>query len=694
MTDLFDMAASDSLSIDTQAQEQILLLSQQLHDYNHAYHTLDQSLIDDSTYDQLFRQLQDLEQQYPQFKQDDSPTTKIGSSTVAEFTQRPHLRPMLSLNNIFSDTAESDITLRHKELLQFNKRMCNELGLEQVEYVASVKYDGVAISLTYTNGRLTQGVTRGDGFTGEDVTLNIKTIKNIPKTLKTKQPPALLEVRGEILITTADFNRLNEEQAQLELKQYANPRNTAAGSIRQLDSSITATRPLHFFAYSISQLDENIQHNSYMEQLQYLKGMDFDISNYSKICKDENDLITFFEDILKRRSELAFGIDGVVYKVNNIAEQEKLGFVMRAPRFSVAHKFPAEEAESQIMDIDVQVGRTGALTPVAKIKPVAVGGVIVSNASLHNQDEIKRKDIQIGDYVLVRRAGDVIPEVARVILEKRQTTNKIFKMPDNCPVCGSHLVQLEGEAIIRCSGGLYCDAQKKQAITHFASKLALNIDGMGDKTVEQLVDCNLINNPADIYRLKFEQLSALERFGDKSATNIINAIALSRNTTLQRLIYALGIRHVGESTAKELARTFGELSKLITASVEELLQVNDIGTVVATSIRDFFSEEHNCQIIEQLHDLGVTYIKTNGESKFNPNISGKTFVLTGTLTTYSRDEAKALIEEFGGKVSGSVSKKTHAVVAGNEAGSKLDKATALGITILSEEEFKQLFEEN
>ncbi len=685
MDDLFSTIKSLN-----QVQNEIESLTDEVIKYNHSYHTNDVSLIADEEYDQLFRKLQELEQGYPEFKRKDSPTNKVGGAILNEFNQKAHQIPMLSLNNIFSDMNQNSIELRHKELFQFNKRLCEANGLDFVKYVASPKYDGVAISITYTNGILTEALTRGDGYTGEDVTYNIKTIKNIPLTLKSGNSPSHIEIRGEILIQSNDFIKLNQEQDIKGLKQYANPRNTAAGSIRQLDSKITASRPLHFFAYSIASYSNELQFTQFSDQLAYLKLVGFDVSEYCKICNDVNELVVFYENILDCRQKLPFGIDGVVYKVNEISLQEKLGFVARAPRFAIAHKFPAEEVESQIQDIQIQVGRTGALTPVAKIKPSSVGGVIVSNASLHNQDEIRRKDVRVGDYVLVRRAGDVIPEVVSVVLKKRPSDTCEFVMPHVCPVCGSHLVQ--DEIIVRCSGGLYCSAQKKFTLIHFASKLALNIDGMGDKVVEQLIDNQLINTPSDIFKLRVEQLIALDRFADKSASNLINAINYSKNTTLKRLIYALGIRHVGESTANSLANTFGDLDNLMNATLSELLQINDIGDIVATSIVDFFSEMHNREIISELLGLGINYSKNISKSIFNEKISGKTFVLTGSLTGYSRDEARELIEGFAGRVSSSVSKKTDYVIAGQDAGSKLDKATELGITILDEQQFKQLLE--
>ena len=687
--DLFEdlKATSDSSLI----KEQIDSLTNNLIKYNDSYHNKNESLISDEEYDQLFRQLQILEEKYPNFKRKDSPTNIVGGQVLPEFIQEPHIISMLSLNNIFSDMNETNEELKYKELIQFNKRLCESLNLPHLDYVASPKYDGVAISLLYENGILTKSLTRGDGFTGENITQNIKTVKNIPKILSIKNPPALLEVRGEILIFKEDFIKLNTWQNEIEGKQFANPRNLAAGSLRQLNSSITAKRPLHFFAYSIARNSNNIEFKTFYEQLQYLKELNFDISDYCQLIESVPGLIKYYESILQKRNDLPFGIDGVVYKINKISYQEQLGYVSRAPRFSIAHKFPAEEIESQILDIVVQIGRTGALTPIAKIKPVFVGGVMVSNATLHNQDEVKRKDIRIGDYIVVKRAGDVIPEVVKVILSKRKPDTKEFVMPTTCPVCGSRLIKEEDEVIIRCSAGLYCDAQKKQAITHFASKLAMNINGLGEKIVNQLVDSNLIHTPADIYKLTFDKLEPLERFGKKKSENLLASINKSKTTTLARFIYALGIRHVGEATAKDFANTFGSLKALMEASQEELLLVHDIGSTIALSIIDFFSEKHNLQVIEELINLGITYPETKSSKKFNQNISNKIFVLTGTLNNYTRDEAKAIIDEYGGKVVNSVSKKTNYVVAGSESGSKLDKANELGVTIINEKQFENLF---
>ncbi len=687
--DLFEDIETTSNS--TLIKEQIDNLTNNLIKYNDLYHNKNESLISDEEYDQLFRQLQILEAKYPNFKRKDSPTSIVGGKVLPEFIQEPHTVSMLSLNNIFSDMNEVNEELKYKELFQFNKRVCEGLNHSHLDYVASPKYDGVAISLLYENGILTKSLTRGDGFTGENITQNVRTVKNIPKILPIKSPPTLLEVRGEILIFKEDFIKLNTWQNEIEGKQFANPRNLAAGSLRQLNSTITAKRPLHFFAYSIARNSNDIEFKTFYEQLQYLKELNFDISKYCQLIDSVSGLIKYYESILQKRNDLPFGIDGVVYKINKISYQEQLGYVSRAPRFAIAHKFPAEEIESQILDIVVQIGRTGALTPIAKIKPVFVGGVMVSNATLHNQDEVKRKNIRIGDYIIVRRAGDVIPEVVKVILSKRQTNNtKEFVMPRTCPVCGSHLIKEENEVIIRCSAGLYCDAQKKQAITHFASKLAMNINGLGEKIVNQLVDSNLIHTPADIYKLTFDKLEPLERFGQKKSENLLASINKSKTTTLARFIYALGIRHVGEATAKDLANTFGSLKALIDASLDQLLLVHDIGSIIALSIIDFFSEKHNLQVIEELINLGITYTETKLSKKFNPNVSNKIFVLTGTLNNYTRDEAKAIIDDYGGKVANSVSKKTNYVVAGSESGSKLDKANELGVTIIDEKQFENL----
>lgn len=692
---------------ESNVKEQVDQLTDNLLKYNYHYHTLNESLISDEEYDKLFRQLENLENEHPEYVRDDSPTKRVGYTTLVDLANETHSTPMLSLNNIFSEMEEQDTNLRHKELLQYYKRIKDTLETDTVECIATPKYDGIAISLIYEDGELTKALTRGDGYTGENVTANIKALARvnhrsyIPEYLFVPSPinpeqellRGTIEVRGEILIFNEDFIQLNISQEQAGLKIFANPRNAAAGTIRQLDSSITASRPLHFFAYSIA-INTTLATplSSFYEELNYLHQLGFDTGrSYTKKCQGVDNLISYYENTLEKRNELPFGIDGIVYKVNSLAAQNKLGFVARAPRFAIAHKFPAQLVESQIIDIQVQVGRTGAITPVAKIVPVFVGGVMVSNASLHNQDEIIRKDIKIGDYVIVRRAGDVIPEIVNVNLAKRSPDVTEFHMPLNCPVCGSHLVKPDDETIVRCSGGLYCDAQKKQAITHFASRLALNIDGLGEKIVDLLVENNLINNPSDIYELKLEQLVELDRFATKSASNLLDAIKQSKHTQLNRLIYALGIRHVGEATAKNLANSFGVLDKLMHASKLELLQVPDIGETVADAIIDFFAEEHNISVIQKLITHGITCPVIEANNNYNPNISGKIFVLTGTLVKYNREVAKEKIEHLGGKVSSSVSKKTDFVVAGAESGSKLDKANELGVSVIDEEQFDSFF---
>lgn len=687
---------NDLFSNQDPIESQIIQLTKELNYYNLQYHTYDKSLISDEEYDLSFRRLIALEQEYPHFKQSDSPSQKIGGAILTKFNQIEHQIPMLSLGNIFSVMSEIEPELRHQELIHFCNRIAKELDCtsSELSFMASPKYDGVAISLLYRNGILVQALTRGDGYIGEDVTNNVKTIRNIPLTLSCDLfAPELIEVRGEILIQTQDFIELNQQQVARGERLYANPRNLAAGSLRQLDSRITAARPLCFYAYALAQHSSDLQFNLFSEQLAQLKYFGFNLANECASLIGSAELIDYYEDMLVKRNQLSFGIDGVVYKLNNIAEQQKLGYVARAPRFAIAHKFPAEEVESELLGIDVQVGRTGALTPVARIKPVNVAGVIVTNATLHNQAEIWRKDIRIGDIVVVRRAGDVIPEIARSLPLRRTGELAKFFMPTTCPACGSHLVAEEGEVILRCSAGLYCIAQKKQAITHFASKLALNIDGLGEKSVEQLVDAGLINSIPDIYRLNFEQLCQLERFGEKSATNLIQAIELSKNTSLPRFIYALGIRHVGESSAKDLAKAFGSLEVLLVANLDQLLQVREIGEIVARSILDFFAEEHNLQVIQELLSLGLTYPAIIAENLYHPQITGKTFVITGSFVNLKRDEIKAELEEYGAKVAGSVSKKTDYVIVGSDAGSKLTKANELGIRLIEESELTVLLAE-
>jgi DNA ligase (NAD+) len=651
--------------------------------HDHAYYVLDAPTIEDAAYDELFRELVALETDHPSLVVPDSPTQRVSGTPAATFAAVTHRVPMLSLNNAFRDD----------EVEAFDRRAREALDVKCVRYACEPKFDGLAVSLNYERGRFTIGATRGDGTTGENVTANLRTLGAIPLSLPPCAPPRI-EVRGEVLMRRRDFDRLNEAQAEKGAKLYMNPRNAAAGSLRQLDPRITAQRRLTFFAYGIGDVDWGAQRppRSQDELLARLASWRFPVTPDHAVVDGLEGLLGYYRRIGERRAKLAYDIDGVVYKVDDIAAQRELGFVSRAPRFALAHKYPAEEMTTEVVGIDVQVGRTGAITPVARLKPVFVGGVTVVNATLHNEDEVRRKDVRIGDTVVVRRAGDVIPEVVRVLPERRPRNAKTFSMPAKCPECGSAVLRLEGEAIARCTGGLVCPAQRKQSLLHFASRRALDIEGLGDKLVDQLVDGGLVRTPADLYRLGVVQLAALERMADKSAANVVAAIAKSRNTTLARFIYALGIRHVGETTAKDLARHFGSLDALIEAGEAELLEVADVGPVLAESIARFFAEPHNREGIAALRAVGVRWsehARAAGRPVDGP-LAGLTLVLTGTLPTLTRDEAKAMIESAGGKVAGSVSKKTDYVVAGVEAGSKLDRAVELHVPILDEDGFRRL----
>ena len=655
-------------------ESRILELRDLIARYDYEYYALDAPTVPDSEYDKIYRELQTLEHQHPTLITPDSPTQRVSGTAVNAFNSITHRQAMLSLNNAFEDN----------ELSAFDKRVCDALGITQVEYAVEPKFDGLAITLTYENGVFTQGATRGDGYTGEDVTHNLRTLRAIPMRLSCAQPPQLLEVRGEVLMLKRDFEKLNQTQLANGEKLFANPRNAAAGSLRQLDARVSAKRPLTFFAYGLGAAEGIPAISSHSMAMDYLASLHFPVSHERDVVIGASGLKAYYQKIGQMRDQLPFDIDGVVYKVNQFNQQNELGFVSRAPRWAIAHKFPAQEALTVVEDITVQVGRTGAITPVARLKPVFVGGVTVTNATLHNEDEVRRKDIYIGDTVSVRRAGDVIPEVVGVLAEKRPPNARRFEMPSVCPECGSHILKQADEAVARCTGGLFCPAQRKQAITHYASRRAMDIEGLGEKLVDQLVEANLVHTLADIYKLDLNTLSNLERMANKSAQNILNALESSKKTTLARFIYALGMRNVGEATAKDLAKHFGKLPALMQASTEDLLAVNDIGPVVAESITNFFSEAHNQSVIAELLSSGITWAETEGKQLATGNLAGKTFVLTGTLPTLSRDNAKELIEAAGGKVSGSVSKKTDYVVAGSEAGSKLDKAQELGITILDE----------
>jgi DNA ligase (NAD+) len=648
-------------------------LQRELARLEHAYYVLDQPLVPDAEYDRLYRELLDLEAQHPDWVTPDSLSQRVGGAPLKEFMEVKHSVPMLSLNNAFEES----------ELIGFDRRCREGLGLDHVEYACELKFDGLAISLRYENGVLVQAATRGDGASGEDVTSNIRTIRAIPLRLQGPNLPNVIEVRGEVFMHRADFEAMNKTAAKSGEKEFANPRNAAAGSLRQLDSKITAKRPLSFFAYGLGALEPSQWlPSTHSELLNLYEALGLPVCRERTVVSSLDGLMKFYAGIAAKREQLPYEIDGVVYKVNSFAEQQQLGYVSRAPRFAIAHKYPAQEEITTVLGIDVQVGRTGAITPVARLAPVLVGGVTVTNATLHNEDEVRRKDVRIGDTVVVRRAGDVIPEIVSVVLDRRPSNTQVFVMPTHCPVCESHIERLSDEAVARCSGGLFCAAQRKQALLHFAQRRAMDIEGLGDKIVDQMVDLNLVRTPADLYRLGFAALVNMERMGEKSADNLLQSIAQSKKTTLARFIFGLGIRHVGESTAKDLAKHFGGIHALMDAPMDELLMVNDVGPVVADSIVSFMSEPHNREVIEQLLVSGIEF--QNEERITTVDLSGKTFVLTGTLPTLSRDQAKELLEAAGAKVAGSVSQKTSFVVAGSEAGSKLDKATELGIPILDE----------
>ncbi len=667
-------------------------LREQINYHNYRYYVLDSPEIPDAEYDRLYRELEALEAAHPELVTPDSPTQRVGGRPLEGFAPVAHRVPMLSIR------TETDIEAAGA--LNFDARVRRELKLKDsdppVEYACELKFDGLAINLRYEHGVLMQAATRGDGETGEDVTQNVRTIRCIPLRLNAARPPAVLEVRGEVFISRPEFERYNAKQRESGGTPLVNPRNGAAGSIRQLDPAITAQRPLSFYAYGVGEVVGWKLPATHSKLLEAVRDLGLPVSSERAVVKGPQGLVQFHDEIGRRRDSLPFDIDGVVYKVNNLELQAKLGFVSREPRWAVAHKFPPEEELTVVEAIEVQVGRTGALTPVARLKPVFVGGVTVSNATLHNQDEIERLDVRVGDSVIVRRAGDVIPEVVAVVKERRLHPEpprfSILKRYPTCPVCGSRVVRQPGEAAIRCSGGLYCPAQRKQALLHFASRRAMDIEGLGEKLVDQLVDQGIVHTPADLYKLGMAKVANLERMAEKSAANLLAAIEKSKHTTLARFIFALGIRNVGETTAKDLARHFGSLDALLAADEEALMQVPDVGPVVAQSIAQFFGEPHNREVVEQLRAAGVKWTETAPQRKQLGLLSGKTFVLTGTLPHMARDEAKDKIEAAGGKVAGSVSKKTDYVVAGADPGSKFTKAQELGITILDEDALLRLLE--
>lgn len=650
-----------------------------LHEQNYRYYILNKPTVSDAEYDRYLLELQKLEAKYPELITTDSPTQRVGASPAKEFTKITHIAPMLSLENAFSAD----------EVLAFDQRVRERLNKTQVIYHCEPKLDGIAVSLCYEKGIFTYAATRGDGFIGEDISLNIRTLNTIPLRLRGKDFPAVLEVRGEVYMPKASFNALNEKALKEGYKPFVNPRNAASGSLRQLDPTITASRTLNIFCYGVGKADGLPDSHSEILALLQQWGLRVCPSPYAEIATGSEECLRYYQFMQEQRNQLPYEIDGVVYKVNSKAWQDILGFVSRAPRFALAHKFPAQEEHTQIKTVEFQVGRTGVLTPVARLEPIFVGGVTISNATLHNMDEITRKDIYIGDTVVIRRAGDVIPEVVTVLTEQRPLHAKPIILPSHCPVCGADVIKPAGEAAARCTGGLFCKAQRKEAIKHFASRKAMDIQGLGDKLIEQLVDIGILQNVADIYHLQKNALTALERMGEKSAENLLAAIAKSRATTLAKFIYALGIRDVGETTAHQLAESFGNLENLIKADQDRLQTIVDIGPIVSAHVFAFFRQAHNLAIIETLKQQGVHWPTIN--SAQNKPLAGKTYVLTGTLIHLTREQATEKLQQLGARVTNSVSQKTTAVIVGTESGSKLQKAKSLGIPVLNETDLLKLF---
>lgn len=663
----------------TDIQNQINQLRKTLRHHEYQYHVLDNPEIPDSEYDRLFHRLKVLEQQYPELISADSPTQRVGAKPLSGFAQITHELPMLSLDNAFSD----------EEFYAFVKRIQDRLiNLpDDPEFCCEPKLDGLAVSILYENGRLIRAATRGDGTTGEDITLNIRTVRNIPLQLLTDSPPARLEVRGEVFMPQAGFNKLNEAALAKGEKTFANPRNAAAGSLRQLDPVITSQRPLVFNAYSIGIVQDADLPPTHYARLQWLKSVGIPVNSEIRLCHGAEDVLKFYRTIQKKRPNLGYDIDGTVVKVNAIPLQERLGFISKAPRWAIAYKFPAQEEMTVLNDVEFQVGRTGAITPVAKLEPVFVAGVTVSNATLHNGDEIARLDIAIGDTVIIRRAGDVIPQIIGVVHARRPANAKPIIFPTHCPVCHSAIVRIDGEAVARCTGGLFCDAQRKESLKHFVSRRAMDIDGVGAKLIEQLVDRELIHTPADLFKLNLTTLMRLERMGEKSAQNTLDSLEKAKKTTLARFIFALGIREVGEATALNLANFFKNLTALQTAGLEQLQAVSDVGEVVANRIYVFWREQHNIDVVNDLIAQGVHWDNVEEKQIAENPFKDKTVVLTGTLSRMGRNEAKALLQQMGAKVAGSVSAKTHIVIAGDSAGSKLTKAQELGVPVMGEDEF-------
>ncbi len=670
------------MSAPPEIKARIETLRAEINHHNYQYYVLNEPLIPDSEYDRMMRELQTLEARYPEEITPDSPTQRVGAAPLDEFEEVVHRVPMLSLENAFSD----------EELIDFDRRVRERLGIDEaIDYAAEPKLDGLAISLRYEAGVLVLASTRGDGTRGENVTQNARTIPSIPLRLLGEGYPPILEARGEVFMPKAGFQRLNEQARKRGEKTFANPRNAAAGSLRQLDPRITAQRPLAFFCYGLGEVTGGTLTDTHSGNMRKLRGWGVPVSPYLKVVRGANGCLDYFHWMGDRRESLDYDIDGVVFKVDRVDLQERLGYVSRAPRWAIAQKFPAEEELTVILDVEFQVGRTGALTPVARLKPVFVGGATVSNATLHNIDEIERKDIHIGDTVYVRRAGDVIPEVVRVLPERRPKDARKILLPKRCPVCGSEVVKPEGEAIARCTGGLFCPAQRKESIRHFASRRAMDIEGLGEKLIEQLVDKEMVHDVADLYALTKDQLAGLERMGEKSAANLLAALEKSKSTTLPRFLYALGIREVGEATARALAEQFGTLEAIEAADEETLQETPDVGPIVAAHIAAFFRQQHNREVIDKLRKAGVHWPVVETRGRPQP-LAGKTFVLTGALSR-PRDEIKQRLQALGAKVSGSVSRKTAYVVVGEEPGSKLTKARELGIPVLDEDALNTLLEE-
>ncbi|WP_396587009.1 NAD-dependent DNA ligase LigA [Bermanella sp. R86510] len=682
---LFDEQQPSSNTTSSDLQHKAEELRGQLNQANYEYYVLDNPSLPDAEYDRLFEQLKQLEQDNPNLLTPDSPTQRVGATPLAQFEEVRHEVPMLSLDNAFNE----------QDMVDFNRRIIERLASDKkVRYACEPKLDGIAVSLLYENGKLVRAATRGDGAVGENITQNIRTVKSIPLTLMGNDYPPVLEVRGEVYMPKKGFEDFNKKAREKGDKTFVNPRNAAAGSLRQLDSRITAARPLEFCCYSMGRVDGAELPNQHSEILKLFAQWGFKTNPEMDVVEGVEGCINYYDSLATRRNDLAYEIDGIVFKVDDLQLQQRLGFVSRAPRWAIARKFPAQEEMTVLKGVEFQVGRTGAITPVARLEPVFVGGVTVSNATLHNMDEINRLDVRIGDTVVIRRAGDVIPQVANVVKSKRPQTSKAIEFPITCPVCDSHIERVEGEAVARCSGGLVCAAQRKEAIKHFASRKAMDIDGLGDKIVEQLVDENKITSFADLYRLRHEDISALERMGDKSAVNLINAINASKQTTFAKFLYALGIREVGVATANNLVQHFLTIRALVKASFEELIEVDDVGPIVAQHILNFFAEPHNQEVIDGLLNLGIKWPEVTPLDSSELPLSGETYVVTGTLTAMGRDQAKAYLEQLGAKVAGSVSAKTSALVAGEKAGSKLTKAQDLGINILDEDAFMTLLQEH